>query len=329
MSFKKAMPEQAHFKASLYGKPGTGKTFTALLWAEGLAESCGKRIAYIDTERGSDPYAIDNEYRKVHPKAFDFDALYTRSLSEALKAVRALDPKEHGVIVVDSISHLWSAAMDAYGGKRAGAEQDKIPMHAWASIKKPYKELIDLVAYGPYHGLILGRQKSIFETGDDGELRKVGDGMRAEGETQYEPMTCCQMTLSPQGVPLLFGEKDRWSVLSGRTIPNPNFSHIAPVLPMLGQTQASFDSDDERIAKDAEMLEENEAKQAAKANKSRELFAEIQGMVTAAGTIEELGEARAFANKRKRSLNSDHVNGLRLLFESRINAITKNAVGTL
>ena len=90
--FQKAMPEQAALKVSMYGPPGSGKTFTALLMAEGLVNRDGKRIAYVDTEHGTDFYAKAVPARSVHPEAFDFDALYTRSLSKTLEAVQALDP---------------------------------------------------------------------------------------------------------------------------------------------------------------------------------------------------------------------------------------------
>jgi KaiC/GvpD/RAD55 family RecA-like ATPase len=115
--FQKAKSEQAYFKAALYGKAGTGKTLTSLLWAEGLAARDKKRVAYIDTERGTEFYAMDIAQRKVHPKAFDFDRLITRSIMETVEAVESIDPAEHSVVVIDSITHLWEAARAAYTGK--------------------------------------------------------------------------------------------------------------------------------------------------------------------------------------------------------------------
>ena len=98
--FTKAKSEQAFFKGGLYGATGSGKTLTALLWAEGLAAKEGKRIAYIDTERGTDFYAIDIPERAVHPKAFDFDVFHTRSIMEAAEQLAELEPF-YGVIVID------------------------------------------------------------------------------------------------------------------------------------------------------------------------------------------------------------------------------------
>ena len=82
MPFKKADPQQKFLKMGIYGPPGSGKTFTTLQYAERLAEVSGKRVAFVDTERGTDFYVHKNKARKVHPEAFDFDAIYTRSLAE-------------------------------------------------------------------------------------------------------------------------------------------------------------------------------------------------------------------------------------------------------
>ena len=165
IKFQKAKPMQAFYKGAVYGPPGSGKTYTTLMQATGLAEACGKRIAYVDTERGTDFYT----------EKFDFDAIYTTSLADVYEAVQLLDPKTHGVIVIDSISHLWDAAMAAYEGKRTKNESaGGIPMHAWGGIKKPYKNLIRWLMDCEYHVFILGRQKNVFEDDDKGQMKKVG-----------------------------------------------------------------------------------------------------------------------------------------------------------
>ena len=55
--FQKPEPLKAALKVGLYGPAGSGKTFTSLLIAEGLARHAGKRVAYIDTEQGTAFYA--------------------------------------------------------------------------------------------------------------------------------------------------------------------------------------------------------------------------------------------------------------------------------
>ena len=116
-AFHKPQPLKAALKLALYGPAGSGKTFTALLLAEGLALHAGKGIAYVDTEHGTAFYGQDVPQRRVHPDAFDFDTLYTKSISEVLAAVRGLDLETHGVLVIDSITHLWDSCKNAFTGK--------------------------------------------------------------------------------------------------------------------------------------------------------------------------------------------------------------------
>lgn len=261
--FKKAKAEQAAVKMGLYGPSGSGKTFTALLFAEGLAKASGKRIAFIDTERGTDFYVKDVKDRKVHPEAFDIDTLYTKSITDVLEAVKSLDPSEYAVVVIDSITHIWEAARLAYAGKETKA--GTIPFHAWGKIKKPYKDLINILLSSPMHVIFCGRQGNEFEEDEEsGELKKVGVKMKAEGETPYEPHILIRMesvknAKDRSATITAFAEKDRTGVLAGRTIEWPGFDNvIKPILSLLGDTQAKIESEDETSAKDAERLSEEE-----------------------------------------------------------------------
>src|SRR5258708_30295349 len=184
--FEKPKLRKAALKLGLYGPAGSGKSFTSLLIAEGLAQHTGKRVAYVDTEYGTAFYGQDVPQRAVHPQAFDFDVLHTKSITEAVSAVKGLDVDTYGVLVIDSISHLWDACRNAFTGRLTKA--GTIPLHAWAAIKKPYRELMHLLLASPVHVLICGRQG--IDYGEDeasGELKSLGFRMRAEGETAYEP----------------------------------------------------------------------------------------------------------------------------------------------
>jgi len=247
---------------ALYGGAGVGKTFSSLLIAEGLAQHTGKRIAYCDTEYGTAFYAQEVAQRAVHPQAFDFDVLHTKSITEVLAAVRSLDQNVYGVVVIDSITHLWDACKNAYTGKmtRAGT----IPLPAWSAIKRPYKELMNLLLSMPVHVLIAGRMGTDFAEDDTGELKNLGFKMRAEGETAYEPDLLIRMeshkaSRKDVAIPLAHVEKDRTGVLAGRSIPWPTFDNIAkPLLGLLGATQAAVPSDDAVGLQDAEALARQE-----------------------------------------------------------------------
>lgn len=294
--FRKAKAEQAALKMGIYGPPGSGKTFTSLLIAEGLGVVSGKRVAYVDTERGTDFYCKAVPARAVHPEAFDFDALYTRSLTEVLAAVKALDPKDYGCVVLDSVTHLWEAAIAAYGGSQTRA--GTIPMHAWGKIKRPYKDLMSTLLSSQMHVVICGRQGTEYQTDDEtDELKAVGLKMKAEGETAYEPHILIRMeAIKPKKTHELativaYAEKDRTGVLAGRSFINPTFDMLVkPLLPLLGDTQARIASGDETAAKDAESIADEEKERVANSAKILAEYKARIALVQDAAALKALGK---------------------------------------
>ena len=280
--FRKAKAEQAALKIGQYGPPGSGKTFTSLLIAEGLAKLSGKRIAYVDTEHGTDFYCQEVPTRKIHPGAFDFDAVYTRSLTEVIGAVKGLSTEEYGVVIIDSVTHLWEAARAAYDGKQT--KIGTIPMQAWGRIKKPYKDLMSYLLSSPMHVIICGRQGVEYETDEEtDELKAIGVKMKAEGETPYEPHILLRMeAIKPKRTNevaqiVAYAEKDRTGVLAGRSFVNPTFESLCvPLLGLLGDKQAKMPTDDEAAAVDSEQLAKQEKeREAQSAEHLRELSARI------------------------------------------------------
>lgn len=327
--FRKAKAEQAALKMGLYGPPGSGKTFTSLLLAEGLGKLTGKRVAYIDTERGTDFYCQAVPTRAVHPEAFDFDALYTRSLTEALAAVKALKPDEHGVIVLDSVTHLWEAAMAAYSGRQTSI--GTIPMHAWGKIKKPYKDLMAFLLSSPLHVIICGRQKTVYsEDEETEELKATGVTMRAEGETPYEPHILIRMEgIRPKKTNevaqiVAYAEKDRTGVLSGRSFVNPNFETLCkPLLGLLGSVQAQIATGDESAAKDAEALaQQDKEREATSADLLRQFKARID-LTKEAKDLKAIG--KEITPQIKAQMLPAHVAELRDHYQARESNIAQTA----
>lgn len=323
--FRKAKAEQAALKIGIYGPPGSGKTFTALLFAEGLAALTKKRVAFVDTERGTDFYVQEVKARTVHPEAFDVDALYTRSLTDIMDAVRSLDPATHSVVVLDSITHVWEAARLAYAGRETKA--GTIPFHAWAKIKKPYKELMAFLLNSPLHVFILGRQGNEFEEDEEtGETKKVGVKMKAEGETAYEPHILLRMEAVRQkdgsAIPTAFAEKDRTGILQGKTFAVPTFDAcIRPLLPLLGATQAQVASEDETAAKDSERLTEiEEGRVKASAETLRTMGAEIALAKTAADLA---AIKKKITPELKKQMTTADVDALRAAYLTRESEVGK------
>ena len=247
-TFGKPQPLKTALKLALYGPAGSGKTFTSLLLAEGLARHMGKRLAYVDTEHGTDFYAHRVPQRTVHPEAFDFDCLYTKSIRDVLRAVRGLDTNKHGVIVIDSLTHLWESCKDMYSGKRTRI--GTIPLSAWGQIKKPYRELMDVLLALPAHVILCGRQGTEYGEDPSGELKVLGAKMRAEGETAYEPDVLLRLEMKRTGkdkvIPTATVEKDRSGVLAGQTIAWPGYDNIAvPLIEIFRKGPITMDNSTE------------------------------------------------------------------------------------
>lgn len=318
--FRKAKAEQAAIKMGLYGLAGSGKTFTALLLAEGLAKASGKRIAFVDTEHGTDFYCQKTP-RPVHPEAFDFDAIYTKSITQVLAEVDHLDAAKHGVLVIDSISHIWDSCMASYEGRQTSV--GSIPFHAWNKIKAPYKRLMSLLIDAPFHVIICGRQANEFDKDPETEqLSKVGVKMRAQGETPHEPHILVRMQSVRPDDPkalatiLAYVEKDRTGVLNGRTIQNPNFESLAkPIMPLLGGTQAKMATEEETARQDAETLARDEAM---KAEASAFTLKEISARITLAANMDALKEiGKSITPKVKAGMVAQDVASLRKAYQTR------------
>lgn len=331
--FRKAKAEQAALKIGVYGSSGRGKTLTSLLMAEGLAKHAKKRVAFVDTEHGTDFYCKDVPERKVHPKAFDFDALYTKSITDVLRDVQQLDQSVYGVVVIDSITHLWEAAKNSYKGKLNRAGQ--IPMYAWSSIKKPYKDLMTTLLNSPLHVIICGREGSKFEDDEDtGEMKMVGKKMKAEGETQYEPHILLQMIdpphkADPSGV-YCYVEKDRTGILAFQTIQLwPGDKTAFDILcrrwmSLLGDSQAQMESDDEQGIKDAEVLADQEL---AKEAYSRETLEDFTAKIQLCKTADELKQiGKAITPDIKKKMLATHVADLRERYQAREGALSGRQV---
>lgn len=295
--FRKAKAEQAALKMGIYGPAGSGKTLTSLMVAEGLAQVTGKRVAVVDTERGTDFYCQTVPTRSAHPEAFDFDALYTKSLMETLQAVREIDTATHGVVVLDSVTHLWEAAIAAYGGRQTSA--GTIPMHAWGKIKKPYKDLMSFLLSSPLHVIFCGRQGTEYATDEETEeLKAVGVKMKAEGETPYEPhilirMECLKPKKSNEvATYVAYAEKDRTGVLAGRSFINPTFESLCkPVLPLLGGVQAKVATSDETAANDAEAMADAERGRVEMSAKLLREFKARIDLADGAAALKEIGKS--------------------------------------
>lgn len=166
--FRPARREQCMARIALHGPAGSGKTYTALMLATGLAE----RVAVIDSEHGR---ALEHRERFVFdhmaPSRFD-----PRELCTAL--AKAAD-WGYGAVVIDSLSHYWMGAggalefVDAHENARGGKFSA-----GWKEFRPIENRMLAALMAYPGHVVVTMRVKTAYvvEANERGkhEPRKVG-----------------------------------------------------------------------------------------------------------------------------------------------------------
>jgi hypothetical protein len=212
--FKKATKEKSRLRAALIGPAGSGKTYTALRLACGLAGDAG--VAVIDTERGS-----ASKYADI----FDFDVaeLTTFSPEDYVKAIQEADAAGYGALVIDSLSHAWigvGGALDQVD-KAAAQSQTKNTFGAWRTVTPKHNKMVDAILACKAHVIVTMRAKTEYALEADEKnkysVRKVGLAPVQRDGLEYEFDVVGDMTIDNT----LIISKTRCSALSGAVINKP------------------------------------------------------------------------------------------------------------
>lgn len=133
--FRPAVRENVPLLLGLAGGTGSGKTFSAMRLAKGIAGN--KRFAVIDTENGRAKHYADLF-------AFDVADLTAPFRPEKYAdAIQSADKAGYPVIVVDSASHEWygeGGCLD-WHDELMGGDQKK-NLSAWIDPKKAHKRMV-------------------------------------------------------------------------------------------------------------------------------------------------------------------------------------------
>lgn len=190
MALKKAVKTESKLRMAIVGPAGSGKTFTALKLAQGLAQ--GKPIALFDTEHGSAAkYADDFE--------FDVDSISAPFHPDKFcQAIRDAAQGGYGVVVIDSLSHAWNGP----GGLLTLVEEATARMKnpnsyaAWKDATPVQDRLVQSIVSAGIHVIVTMRSKTDYVLQDNGRggqaPKKVGmapiqrDGMDYEFDVVLE-----------------------------------------------------------------------------------------------------------------------------------------------
>jgi hypothetical protein len=134
---------------SLAGVSGSGKTYSALLLAAGLAGPGGK-VGFLDTENGrGSMYADSPGIKTALPQGYDIAEMREPfSPARYSEAVEAFEKYGCKVLVIDSMTHEW----EGYGGCADIAENNKLRgMPNWAKAKMEHKRMMNQLLASPMH----------------------------------------------------------------------------------------------------------------------------------------------------------------------------------
>jgi hypothetical protein len=176
MAFVKAKKEKIWTKVLLGGSSGSGKTYSALRLATGLAKKCGSGIAAIDTEAGRIRY---------YANEFDFsDTQLTEPFTpeKYIEAINEAVGSGFKVLIIDSISHEWNYCVDIH---------DKMPGNSWTNWSKVtprHDAFMEKILQAPIHiiATVRGKDEYVLEEKNGKQTpKKVGLGFKQRDGVEY------------------------------------------------------------------------------------------------------------------------------------------------
>ena len=204
IGFQKAKREQVWLKVLLSGASGSGKSYSALKVATGIAKECGSGIAYIGTEGSRNTYYADE---------FDYDLLELEEPFECEKYIEAIDAAvEAGykVLIIDSMTHEWKWLNDVH---------DKMPGNSftnWGKLKPRHHKFMDKVLNSPIHIIATARGKDdwVLEDKNGKQVpKKVGMGQQQDKDISYEYTVSLMIA---QDTHVASADKDNTKLFDGR-----------------------------------------------------------------------------------------------------------------
>jgi len=207
ISLRKARRSATKLRILLTSPSGGGKTYGALLMADGL----GGKTVVIDTEEGS-----SDLYDELH----DFDVIDLKppfTPERYIEAITAAEAAGYEVIVIDSVTHCWSGK----GGclelvdDIAKAQFKGNTWSAFSVITPRWRAFVDAILRSSAHVICTGRSKTETAQVEDHGKRKVAKlGMKLEARDglEYEFTTVLDLVHDGHYATV---SKDRTGIFSG------------------------------------------------------------------------------------------------------------------
>ncbi|MBC8767362.1 AAA family ATPase [Arenibacter sp. BSSL-BM3] len=169
MELKTAQRHQVKLRLGLSGASGFGKTFSALLLANGITNDWSK-IAIIDTENNSaNLYAHLGNFNVL-----SLDEPY--SPERYINAIKTCEKASIEVIIIDSITHEWQGK----GGCLQIHEQLGGRFQDWSKVSPRHQSFIDAILQSKCHIITTVRSKIDYSLDSDqnGRTKVVKHGTK-------------------------------------------------------------------------------------------------------------------------------------------------------
>jgi protein-tyrosine-phosphatase len=238
MAFKKATKAKSKLRAALFGPSGAGKTYTALSIASGM----GKKIALIDSERGSASKYADR---------FDFDVvdLANKSVGEYCNYIDEAAAAGYEVLVIDSLSHAWQTLNEEVE-KIADARYKGNYWAAWSEGTPMQRKLVNSLVSYPGHIIATMRSKTEWQTGggEGNKSRPIRVGLAPEQGKGIEYEFDVLFEITPEHLATII--KDRTGKFQDRIIEKPDKSFGEELVAWLNEGVVTIDMQIQEVMKE-------------------------------------------------------------------------------
>jgi hypothetical protein len=195
----------------LSGGSSTGKTFTALRVARGMAQRATGRndapIGYVDTENNRALH-----YKAAFPEMMHFDFTAIDASGDLvgfgperwIEVINAAEAAKLPVLVMDSFSHAWEGVggvldlhaqvldrlvqqAQARANGRWEIDPAKFSQLAWAEVKPRYRRLIDRIVRAKTNIIICTRAKPVMQKKDGRASVNARDTKTRRSDVPWDP----------------------------------------------------------------------------------------------------------------------------------------------
>lgn len=196
------------------GGSSTGKTFSALLVARGIAEGVtgrkGAPIGYVDTENKRALH-----YKAAFPEMAHFDFTAINEAGELvgfgperwIEVIDAAEAAELPVLIMDSFSHAWEGVggvLDLHAqvldrlvreaearnqryNNSTPVDPGKYSQLAWAEVKPRYRRLIDRIVRAKTNVIICTRAKPVMQQGFGDKAKNARTTKTRRQDVPWDP----------------------------------------------------------------------------------------------------------------------------------------------